>query len=284
MTTSKTKTKEKEEIMNEKAGLEQLFSKLTELSANLDGVYKSSNNDWPKWHSELEDFKKQLMDMLGTNSEFNQQLHGMLHSNEANGDAAAAATPNKPLTKEEKAEMARQMKELDQLFDVAKKVTDSALQSGAIGPEDVRNILNDLINRVLQSLPENNPYKQVLKHLKNRIEAGDEIQTLLDRAQKVKQTKTEQVKENQQITVDTSNVQEMLKGLAMGALGAGAVAMAPKVGAKVANSDMFANLLQGLQTTLAGAVEQEVEVEDVEDVEIEEALEVEAKDEVRIEI
>lgn len=277
--------------MNDKVGLPDLFDRLNTLTSDLDSVYRTSTDEWPHWHRDLEDFKKKLAAMMETNHGWNQQLHNTLNNaapaaSGSMGDAQASPGGNGPMTKEDQLKLKSAMKEIDQLFDVTQRITREAFMGGHIGQEDVRAILNDVISRVLATLPENNEYKQKLKHLQTRLASGDEIQSLLDSAQKIKPTKSVGTKEAQPITIDTSDLGNAIKGLALGALAAGGVAAAPKVMEKVGQSDVMAGLMTGLQSALenmTGQTEQ-VEVEEEEEVYEETILEVEEKEEVRIDV
>lgn len=163
--------------------------------------------------------------------------------------------------------MKRSKAELHKLFAVAEKATMESIDRGELRAEDAVLFLTEFLQRILASMSDDNPLKEVLKHLKARVESGDEIATLLDRAVRTKQ-KREQTVNGGKVEVAQSNGSALQTLLTL-AGGAAVAAMAPALGEKVANSGIIASFAEMLKNTLDSATttnEEEVAVEEEEEV------------------
>lgn len=258
--------------MNEKSlvDLERLFADVSRLQSDLEQISRDSG-EWKTWTKEFEDVLRSILNNKKSLSGAIDEMNDALKKNNPN----APVDPSAPMSKEEKAKMSKQLQELTVLFEISESMTRNAVETGALKPEEARGFLVDFIGRIMSSLPDDNEYKKALRHLKARVEMGDEIKSILDTAKKVRPTKMTKA-EAPQVKADGINISpETLtngKALMAGLLGAAVAASAPKIAQKVGETGMFANIATMLSDALsnaAGGAEQVESVEEEDEVEVE---------------
>lgn len=255
--------------MNERnlVDLERLYHEVSRLESELEQISRDSG-DWKTWSKE---FKGVLDNILSNRKGLTNMIEEMNEALKKN-NPNAPEDPSKPLSKEEKAEMAKKLRDLSTLFEGFEAMTQNAVETGALKPEEATMIIVDAMGRIMASLPDDNEYKKCFRHLKARLEMGDEIKSILDNSRKIRPAKVKA----DQVKAEGINISpEMLsnKGaLWAGLLGAGAALAAPMVAQKVGDSGLGAKLATSLSDMLAqavGGVEQTESVEEEEEVEVE---------------
>jgi len=266
----------------DRMNLEGIFRDLETMEGDISQLLRN-NGEWAGMVEELAKFKQQLLGVRETMSTTIGDARRTIMGDQGSQPSPPSNTDQRKLTKQETAAMEEKMKQLNALLNIGDALVTEVVNVGAMGPEEVMRIYNDFIDRMLAALPDGNAFKETLKHLRTRIEGGDEIESLLAKANKLRPVKkvTQGVAAKQGLNLLDS---EVVRDLGIGGILAGLGLAAPGLIEKASKTDIAANLGAMFQQALSNAVSQTDEVEVVEEEDIEEEIEVEETDRVSIEI